>query len=66
MMLDHELFTEFDDHSIVEICNIICDDSLWNTIPTNKVMFDEPLHNILGNKRKRGSHNPFREVINGH
>ena len=66
MMLDFELFIEFDDHRIVEICTIIFDDSLWNTIPIDKVMLDEPCHNILGNGSKRGSLNPLREVINGY
>ena len=66
VMLDLELFTEFSDHRIVDICTIICDDSLWNTIPTDKVMLDEPCHNILNNSSKRGILNPLSEVINGH
>ena len=65
MMLDLELFTEFDDHRIVDICTIVYDDSLWKTIPTNQVMLDKLRHNILGNSNKRGSLNPLREVING-
>ena len=28
MMLDLEFFTKFGDHCIVEICTIVCDDSL--------------------------------------
>ena len=65
IMLDLELLTEFGDHS-VEICTIICNDSLGDTISTDKVMLDEPRHNIIGNSSKRGSLNPLHEVINGH
>ena len=52
MMLDLKLHTELSDHSIIEIGTIICDDSLWSTIPTYKVMSDEPGHNVLGNRSK--------------
>ena len=65
-MLDLEFLTEFGDHSDVEICTIIYNDSFGDTISIDKVMLDEPCHNILGNSRKRGSLNPLREVINGH
>ena len=49
MMLDLELHVELGDHSVIEIGTIIYNDSLWNTITTDKVMLDKPCHNILGN-----------------
>ena len=49
MMMDFELRAELGDHSIIEIGTIICNDSFWNTIPTDKVMSDESGHNVLGN-----------------
>ena len=52
MMLDFELHTESGDHSIIEIDTIICNDSLWNTISTDKVMSNESGHNVLGNISK--------------
>ena len=66
MMLDLELLTEFNDHNVVEICTIICNDSFRDTIPTDKVMLDEPLHNILGNISERSRLNPLREIVNCH
>ena len=52
MMLNLQLRAELDDHSVVKIGTIICNDSFWNTIPTYKVMFDEAGHNVLGNRSK--------------
>ena len=49
MMLDFKLHTKLGDHSIIEVGNIICDNSLWDTISIDKVMLDEPIHEILGN-----------------
>ena len=65
MMLDFELLTEFGDHSIVEIDTIIRNDSLWDTVPTDGILFDEPGHNILGNESERSCLKPLREVVNG-
>ena len=52
MVLDLELRAQCSDHSIIEIGTIICNDSLWNTILTDKIMPDELGHNILGDRRK--------------
>ena len=51
MMLDFELHAELDDHSVVEIGTIVIILS-GNTVPIDKVVFDESGHNILGNRTK--------------
>ena len=66
MMLYLELFTELDDHRVVEICAIFSNNSFWHTIPTDQIMSDKPHHDVLGNGSKGGSLNPFCEVINGY
>ena len=63
-MLNLELCVELGDHSIIDIGTIICDDSLWNTISSDKILFDESGHNILGDRSKGSCLNPLREVIN--
>ena len=52
MMLDLKLRAKLGNHSVIEIGTIIRDDSFWNTIPINKVMSDEPGHNVLCNRSK--------------
>ena len=52
MMLDLELRAKFSDHSVVDIGTIFCDNPFGDSISTNKVMLDEPCHNILGNRGK--------------
>ena len=52
VMPDLELRAELDDHSIIEIGTIICDDSFWNTITTNNVVSYESGHDVLGNRSK--------------
>ena len=66
MVLDLELHTQCGDHSFIEIRTIVSDDPLWDTIPTDEILFDEPGDNILGNGRERSRLNPLREVVNGH
>ena len=63
-MLDLEVHAQCTDHSIVEICTIICDDSSRNTVSTDKILLDESGHNILGDRSKGCCLNPFREVVN--
>ena len=65
-MLDLELFIEFGDHHIVDICTIVSDDSLWHTVSTNQVMPDKPRHNVLGYSSKGSILNLFCEVIDGY
>ena len=66
MVLDLEFHAQCDDHGIVKICTIVCDDSLRDTVPTYEILFDKSGYNILGNGRERSCLNPFHEVVNGH
>ena len=66
MVLDLELNAQCSDHSIVEIRTIVCDDSLWDVVPTYEILFDETGHNIFGNGSERSCLNPLREIVNGH
>ena len=59
LMQNLELFTEFGDHYIVEICTIFCDDSFRDTIPTNQVMLDKLRHNVLGSSSNRADSTHF-------
>ena len=52
MVFDLELCVEFNDHSAVEVGTIVCNDSLGDTMPKERVMLDEPGHHILGNGGK--------------
>ena len=51
-MFDFELRAEFRNHSIIEIGTIFCDNPFGDALPTNKIMLNEPSHNILGNRSK--------------
>ena len=63
MLLDLELFTEFGDYRVVEIHTIVSDDSLWDTVSTDEILFDEPGYNILGNGSERSRLNPLCEIV---
>ena len=52
MMLDMKLRAELDDHSVIKICIIIRNDSFWDTVPTDEVVYDESGHHVLVNRRK--------------
>ena len=47
MMFNLELYTEFCDHSVVEIGTIICNDSFSNTITADEVVFNEYGYHVL-------------------
>ena len=65
-MLDIELFIEFGDHRIVEICTIICDDPLRDTVTTDEVLLDKLGDNILGDGSEGGCLHLFCKIVNGH
>ena len=65
-MLDFELRAECGDHSVVEIHTIISDDPLWDTIPIDEILFDEPGDNILGNRSERSYLYRLCKIVNGH
>ena len=60
-MLDLEGLTKLLHHLIVEIRTIIGDDLLWDTIPTDDIMLNEPSNNLLGDIRIRCGFNPLGE-----
>src|ERR1044072_1762155 len=64
MMLDLELRAEFGDHLVVKIRAIICDNPFGSAISTDKIMFDESSHYILGNRCERGCLYPLGEIVN--
>src|ERR1044072_2781302 len=66
VMLNLELRAEFDDHFVVEIRAVICDNTLRIAILINKIRLDKSSHNILGNRCKRGCFYPFGEIVNCH
>ena len=46
-MLDLELRAEHNDHCVIEIGTVLCDNPLGDAISIDKVMLDETGHNIL-------------------
>ena len=65
-MLNLELLTQGGDYSVVEICTIVSDDPLWDTVPANEILIDETGNNILSNGGKGGCLNPLCKIVNGH
>ena len=65
-MMDLELLSQGGDHSIVYIRTIVCDDPIWDTIPTDEILFHEPGYNMLGNGSERGHLKPLCKIVNGH
>ena len=66
MVLDFELRAQCDDHSIIEIRTIVRDDSLWDTIPIDEILFDESGKNIHGNGSEGSFLNPLCKLVDGH
>ena len=65
-MLDLELRAEFDDHFVVEVGTIVCDNPFGDVVSTYEIMFDESSHDILGNRCKRGCFYPLGKIVNCH
>ena len=59
MVLDLELHVEFRDHGVVESGTIICDDSLGDSIPADKVMLNELLTTFLVTEAKEAASTHF-------
>ena len=64
MMLYLELFTELGDHCVIDICTIVSNNSLWDTISTDQTVLDELCHDVLGYCHKGTFLNPLCELIN--
>ena len=64
-MINFELFAQCGDHSIIQICIVVCDDPVWNTIPTYEVLLDEAGNNVLSNGCEGSCSDPLGEIVNG-
>ena len=49
MMLDLELLAQSGDHSVVQICTVIHDNPVGDTIPAYEILLDEAGNHILCN-----------------
>ena len=65
-MLNLELLAQSGDHSIVQICTIVRNDPVGDTIPTYEVLLDEEGNHILCNGSEGSCFDPLGKVINGH
>ena len=64
-MLNLELLAQGSDHSVVQVCTIIGDNPVRDTIPANQVLLDEAGNHILCNGCKGSCFNPLGKVVNG-
>ena len=62
-MLNLELRAEFDDHLVVDIGTVVCDNPFKDAVSADELMFDESSHDILDNRCERGCLNPFCKVV---
>ena len=65
VMLNLELLAQGGDHSIVKVCTVISDDPFGDTVPANKVLFDEAGNHILCDRCEGSCFDPLGEVVNG-
>ena len=66
MMLNFELLAQGGDHSVVQVCTVVSNDPIGDTISENKVLLNEAGNNILCNGGEGICFDPLGEVINGH
>ena len=66
VMLNLELLAQGGDHSIVQVCIIVCNDPLRDTVPTYEILLNESGYNILGDGSERSCLHPLCKIINGH
>ena len=48
-MINLELLAQGGDHSVVQICTIVCDDPVRDTLPAYEVLLDKAGNHILCN-----------------
>ena len=63
-MLDLELLAQGGDHSVVQVCTIVCNDLLRDIVTTNETLLDEPGDNILGSGSERSCLHPLCKIVN--
>ena len=64
-MINLELLAQSGDHSIIQICTVVCDDPVGYTIPTYEVLLDEAGNHIFCNGGEGSCFDPFGEIVNG-
>ena len=50
MMINLKLFAQCGDHSIIQICTVVRDDPVWNTIPTYEILLDKAGNHIFSDR----------------
>ena len=63
-MINLELLAQSGDYSVVQICTIVCDDPVGDTIPAYEVLLDEAGNHILRNIGKGSCLDPLGEIVN--
>ena len=66
VMLNLELLAQGGDHSVIQVCTIVCNDPLRDTVTTGEILLDEPGDNILGDGRERSCLHSLCKIVNGH
>ena len=54
-MLNLELLAQSDDHSVVQICTVVHDDSVGDTIPAYEILLDEAGNHIFVTEEKEAA-----------
>ena len=63
-MINLELFAQSGDHSIVQICIVVCDDPVGDAVPAYEVLLDEAGNHIFRNRGKGSCFDPLGEIVN--
>ena len=64
-MLNLELLAQSGDHSVVQVCTVVRDDPVGDTIPAYEVLLDEAGNHIFCNRGEGSCFDPFGEIVNG-
>ena len=62
-MLNLELLAQGGDHSVVQVCIVVRNDSVRNTVPADEVLFDETGNHILRNGGEGSCFDPLGKII---
>jgi len=66
MMLNLEVIAQFLHHLVIQICTIICDDLVGNTIAANDIILDKSDYHLLSHVGIRWCFNPLGEIVDSH
>ena len=62
-MLNLELLAQSGDHNVIQVCTVVCDDPVGDTIPAYEVLLDEAGNHILCNGGEGRCFDPLVKVI---